>query len=223
MSSIYANTGVDLDLIFDKGTGASMTEIIDDTGQDIGYKYTSGSAGFDTGLVASSGQDLGRILGGTIGRVWRGPQTDRKATANEAISAAWNSLTSFKTTNTSWTNLPATTNDVEIGYHFTSKNPTKYSAYAFHVELATLYGDVTPTLGAPTSNDGKVWLTEIRSPDVKTKNFVVCGLGGDRLEDGGKNDFGVQMYYMVYSYITLTIAIKNAGVTTKTCTVKFKF
>ena len=223
MSSLYANSGVDLDMIFFTGTGASMTGIIDDTGQDIGYKYSAGSANWDTGLVASSGQDIGRILGGEIAVIWHGPQTDKTTASDAAITAAWNSLSNFKASDSSWTKLPETTDSLSIGKHGTSKKKVKYSAYAFHAELAAVGGEIIPTLGAPTSNDGKVWLTEIRSPDDKVKNFVVCGLGGDKLVKKEEDNEWKDVYYSVYSYVTLTIAMKVAGITSKLCTVKFEF
>lgn len=228
MSSIYANTGVDIDLIFDKGTGASMTDIIDDTGQDIGYKFSAGSADWDTGLVSSSGQDIGRILGGATARIWYSKETGLSTASSTVIDQAWGYATDFKETDKSWTKLGDTQPELSIGKHgYSKKSEANIGAYAFHVRLASTDGDVAAKLGAlDSSGGGEVGLTEVRSPDSATRNFVVWGKGGAKYYiEYDEDDYAQEtpIYVYVYSYVTLTITAKISGTPVWTKSVKFKF
>ena len=204
MSSIYANTGVDIDLIFFKGTGASMTNIIDDTGQDIGYKYSAGSADWDTGLVASSGQDIGRILGGEIAAVYvsktclssKGYQRGETPDTSEPITAAWNEVSKFSSQKDSWTRCTGS-----ISY--TTARDTygiveqRYMAIAFHVVLNAVDASVDASLSSVSRGSGDNYLmhgyvydssyysddyglriVETRRPADNEVNFVVAGRSG---------------------------------------------
>lgn len=236
MPNLYANSGVDLDLIFFDGTGANTTGIIDDTGQDIGYKYSAGSVGMDLGFVASSGQDVGRILGGEVAEIWRSREVIKSdsekliwkryyesSESAVAASSAWHLVTMFKNTSSDWEKVSNTTESQWIGLHGGWLGHFRYygriSAYAFRVVAMDTEGSVDISLGAPSSNDGNVWITEIRSPNAYTKTFVVCGLGGENLTDSDSDSEDDPD--PIYSYRTLTITTKVRGIATRTYSVRF--
>ena len=235
MSSLYANTGVDLNLILYSGTGASETGIIDDTGQDLGYKYSSGSVGYDLGFVAKSGQDIGRILGGEVAAVWRSKETDASTDSASVIDSAWHYVTMFKNTSEDWTKIEASSETRHLGLHANGslwRKTPKCSAVAYHVTALGTDGSIDISLGTPSSNDGKVWIDEIRSPNSYTKNFVVCGLGGtdyyEKFVSGYTNDYGdyVESHWeriSILSYVTLTITAKVNNVATRRYTMTFSY
>ena len=231
MSSLYANTGVDLNLILYSGTGASETGIIDDTGQDLGYKYSSGSVGYDLGFVAKSGQDIGRILGGEVVAVWRSKETDRSTNSASVIDSAWHYVTMFKSTSSDWSKKDTTTESMQLGTHDTPslEEDSSSSAVAYRVTALGTDCSIDIALGTPSSNDGKVWIDEIRSPNSYTKTFVVCGTGGSNyVYKKTKVDIGgvVEWYdipYEVLSYVTLTITAKVNNVATRRYTMTFSY
>lgn len=174
MSSIYANTGCDIDSIFYTGDGAETTNIYDDTGQDIGLKYSAGSADWDTGIVASSGQDIGRFLGGEVATVYmygpcvvmdsRGyPTTDTAA----PVPVAWEKASNFANQKSQWTKCSwGGTYTVprwskwRNGFHTSYDSDAYYYsqcavAYAFHIDLHATKGDASVGVGAivRTKND----------------------------------------------------------------------
>lgn len=231
MSSIYANTGVDLSLILYSGTGASETGIIDDTGQDLGYKYSSGSVGYDLGFVAKSGQDIGRILGGEVVAVWRSKETDRSTDSASAIDSAWHYVTMFKSTSEDWTKKEASSESMQLGTHDTPSfyEDSSCSAVAYRVTALGTDSSIDINLGTPSSNDGKVWIDEIRSPNSYTKTFVVCGRGGSnyeykytKVDIDGVVDWAY-VPYEVLSYVTLTITAKVNNVATRRYTMTFSY
>lgn len=234
MSSLYANTGVDLNLILYSGTGASETGIIDDTGQDLGYKYSSGSVGYDLGFVAKSGQDIGRILGGEVVAVWRSKETDASTDSASVISSAWHYVTMFKSTSEDWTKKEVSSESMQIGTHRVGAMllEHKCTAVAFHVTALGTDSTVDISLGTPSLSSaeawdyGKVWIDEIRSPNSYTKNFVVCGQGGTGYTTTTtKDEYGDEhtSYHPSYSYVTLTITAKVNNVATRRYTMTFSY
>lgn len=238
MSSLYANTGVDLSLILYSGTGASETGIIDDTGQDLGYKYSAGSVGYDLGFVAKSGQDIGRILGGEVAAVWRSKETDASTDSASVISSAWHYVTMFKSTSEDWTKVDSSSESLHIGTHNTGSllSKSRCSAVAYHVTALDTDSSIDISLGTPSSNDGRVWIDEIRSPNSYTKNFVVCGQGGGRYTEkyvsgsgGNPDDYAGDWvashweYTAILSYVTLTITAKASNVATRRYTMTFSY
>ena len=233
MSSLYANTGCDLDLILYKGTGALTTEIFDDTGTDIGLKYTSGSTGYDLGFVGSSGQDIGRVLGGDVLAVWRSNQTDLADNSDDPISDAWHNVTMFSSDKSKWTKIEKEVEELSIGQHYSSTglffSKKKYGAYAFHLMANGDSAEIEVSLGSPSSSDGKVWIAEERSPNTYTKNFVIVGQGGEETKKewvSAKDDPDGQGYYKyvaVKSSISLTIKLKMGGLAIKSYYAKLSF
>lgn len=243
MSSLYANTGCDLDLILFTGTGPGSLYIYDDTGQDLGERYVKGSVGYDLGFVAPSGQDIGRILGGDVAAIWRSTKQAMpyKTYASDCISTSWGLVDKFSSTKDGWSRITAESETLEIGEHqsafrsYYNNWPIKYygpyyGSYAFHVVAHATDAEIEVSLGSPTSGDGKVWIDEIRSPNPTTKNFVVVGLGGTRItwtveEDiyDGSSENKLWVDHPVWSYVTLYIKLKIGGTVARTYAAKLKF
>lgn len=233
MSSLYANTGCDLDMILYKGEGPGSVYIFDDTGTDIGTKYSRGSTGYDLGFIGSSGQDLGRILGGDVMAVWRSNQTDKADNESDPINDAWHLVTMFSSDKSKWTKVEQEVESLNIGQHysvinyFTSKR--KYSAYAYHLMANGDSSSIEVTLGSPSSSDGKVWIAEIRAPNSYTKNFVIVGQGGNETKKewvSAKDDPDGQGYYKyvaVKSAVTLRISMKIGGLAVKNYSARLEF
>lgn len=238
MSSLYANTGCDLDLILYKGTGPGSIYIYDDTGTDLGQKYSSGSVGYDLGFAAPSGQDIGRILGGDVLAVWRSNLTDASDGASDPISDAWHLVTLFSSDKSKWNKITQDTEAYTLGRHKKSagslfnQHERGYRAVAYHLMVNATNSDMEITLGAPSSTDGNVWIDEIRSPNAYTKNFVVVGYGGVNerkwYEDGYTDEHddwvaGQWHTEMVMSSISLYVNLKIGGLTTKSYAAKLSF
>ena len=251
MSSIYANTGVDLSLILYSGTGASETGIIDDTGQDLGYKYSSGSVGYDLGLVAKSGQDIGRILGGEVAAVyvseaclssnfyWSGNSVD----TNSVISAAWDKVSHFSTQKDKWTRCTGS-----IGFAL-PRSSTRYVPYqyyiavAFHVVVNSVDASASASLSGVTRGVGDnsqlhnaeesysanygLHITEVRRPSSGEMNFVVAGRSGYKGHctwewHADYQYWDYEKFTPVYDYLPVVVSAKVNEVTTRTLTVNLR-
>ena len=243
MSSLYANTGCDLDLILFTGTGPGSLYIYDDTGQDLGERYVKGSVGYDLGFVAPSGQDIGRILGGDLVAIWRSTKQAMpyKTYASDCISTSWGLVDKFSSTKDGWSRITADSEELEIGQHqhvsrsYYYNYPWSYygpyyGSYAFHVVAHATDAEIEVSLGSPSSGDGKVWIDEIRSPNPTTKNFVVVGLGGTNItwtvhQEPNATDHMDKSWICntVWSYVTLYIKLKIGGTVARTYAAKLKF
>lgn len=253
MSNLYANTGVDLDLILYQGTGAQTTGIIDDTGQDLGNRYSSGSVGYDLGFVAQSGQDIGRILGGEVAAVWRSRGTDVvwSSSADSVVSTAWHYVTMFKNTSSDWNKITSDTDTVIVGNNWgTNKGqkfalpcPQGWSAYAFRVVLNQTSASIDVALGTISytttfdydsrwTDPGQIHLSELRHPNSYTTTFVLYGKNGygnvhagdEWYDDGSEFSYGYFPYYdQTFSTVPLIITLKNNGIATRTYRATVKF
>ena len=234
MSSLYANTGCDLDLILYKGTGPGAVYIYDDTGSDIGQKYAKGTTGYNLGFKVADGTDVGRILGGDVVAIWRSSHCTSSSSADDAIADAWHNVTMFSSDKSKWTKIEQDVESYHIGTHFhgTSlwRHNAGYGAYAYHLMLNIVGAEAEITLGSPSSSDGKVWLTEIKSPNSYTKNFVIAGLGGTNASKKYVETYGDDgsyssrwEYTAIYSSIQLKIAIKSGGSVTREYYAKLSF
>ncbi len=227
MSGLYANTGVDLDLILYTGSGAQTTEIYDDTGLDIGLKYSSGDTGYALGFQVHDGRDVGRILGGEVAEIWRTEQTKRSRDRSAVESAGWELVNAFKKDKFQWKKVTSTTDSRTIGIHHCLAPHPYYGAYAFHVAANATDSEVEVSLGGVSGGSGGgIWLSEIRSPNTYTKNFLVVGLGSElETKEDYVNEDGsvVKQYVPVYQRVRLRITLKASGIPTRSYVMNLSF
>lgn len=184
MSGLYTRFGMDFDTLFYRGNGKQTFQIFDDTGLDVGARYLAGDSGYSTGLQRSDGMDVGRLLGGDVVGMKRGPICGGKGDYQvfgsyaAAESDAWAYIDNYDYNRDKWVTCPAEDNQ--------SMGATRYSFNYFPFRV---FASTTGTASCAVRLEGNIGegnglfrLTEVRSPERNVWTFaIICqGVAGSR-------------------------------------------
>ena len=123
-SQLIANTGVDFDNLFLKGSGTQTLGIVTSYGVDIGDAYTAGNSTIATGFYGKDGSDVGYKLadGANLVRVYTGawPFGSESGSGHEYVkSKAFEALDGYETNKSKFRDLAYTeTIGASMGRHW---------------------------------------------------------------------------------------------------------